>query len=73
VILLLHHTLKRIQEGGAEDIGEDALLHRRFRPGGFAAARSWEELGMRPLETHYHPGLGTLSGKMGQQEEARTE
>jgi hypothetical protein len=30
-----------------------------------------EELGMRPLQAHCHFGLGTLSAKTGQQEQAR--
>jgi hypothetical protein len=32
-----------------------------------------EELGMRPLQAHCYLGLGTLHGKAGQREQARTE
>jgi class 3 adenylate cyclase/tetratricopeptide (TPR) repeat protein len=32
-----------------------------------------EELGMRPLQTHCHRGLGTLYAKTGRQEQARAE
>jgi MalT-like TPR region len=32
-----------------------------------------EELGMRPLMAHCHPGLGTLYATSGQREQARTE
>jgi hypothetical protein len=32
-----------------------------------------EELGMRPLQAHCHRDLGTLSAKIGQQEQARAE
>jgi tetratricopeptide (TPR) repeat protein len=32
-----------------------------------------EELGMRPLQAHCHLGLGTLSAKTGQREQARAE
>ena len=32
-----------------------------------------DELGMRPLQTHCHRGLGTLYATIGQQEQARTE
>jgi tetratricopeptide (TPR) repeat protein len=32
-----------------------------------------EELGMRPLQAHCHLGLGTLYGKVGRQDQARTE
>ena len=32
-----------------------------------------EELGMRPLQAHCHLGLGTLSGRTGQRQQARTE
>ena len=32
-----------------------------------------EELGMRPLVSHCHLGLGTLYGRMGQVEQARAE
>jgi tetratricopeptide (TPR) repeat protein len=32
-----------------------------------------EALGMRPLQAHCHHGLGTLYGKTGQMEQARTE
>ena len=31
------------------------------------------ELGMRPLQAHCHLGLGTLSGRTGQRQQARTE
>jgi tetratricopeptide (TPR) repeat protein len=32
-----------------------------------------DELGMRPLQAHCHRGLGTLYGRTGQREQARTE
>ena len=32
-----------------------------------------DELGMRPLQAHCHRGLGTLSLKTGQQEQAQAE
>jgi class 3 adenylate cyclase/tetratricopeptide (TPR) repeat protein len=32
-----------------------------------------DELGMRPLQAHCHQGLGTLYGKLGRPEQARTE
>jgi tetratricopeptide (TPR) repeat protein len=32
-----------------------------------------DELGMRPLQAHCHHGLGMLYGKLGQQEQARSE
>jgi Flp pilus assembly protein TadD len=32
-----------------------------------------EELGMRPLQAHYHRGLGTLYAKLGRREPARAE
>ena len=32
-----------------------------------------DELGMRPLVAHCHLGLGTLSAKTGQREQARAE
>jgi tetratricopeptide (TPR) repeat protein len=46
---------------------EPAATHYRQ-----ALARA-EELGMRPLQAHCHCGLGTLYGKTGRVEQARTE
>jgi hypothetical protein len=46
---------------------ESATMHYR------QALALAEELGMRPLQAHYHCGLGTLYAATGQQEQAPAE
>jgi hypothetical protein len=51
-----------------QDEGADDNVYRLYQQ----ALALAEELDMRPLQAHCHPGLGTLYATTGRQEQART-